>query len=254
MIYEDYIYSFDQCFQDEQEMIIELDNAIETINHGEDFAFYNLHLNINNQKLLSDTKILQFDDIGFDSSIDNLRYLKHQVITSLKKMKGLQTPDLTKLSDLIVRITNAVLTKFYDTKNFELRIRIRPPYNSDEDCFFWHLDKSQNEVLGIFDDDKEIRFIIPLIGSGTVYKKITQQQRSDFMKIATDNIHYYGHGLVGCEIDDEISTLLNSNEIKEAQPGYGSVHIAGSKGAMHAAPKKSGHRLILLITPTLVSL
>ena len=69
------------------------------------------------------------------------------------------------------------------------------------------------------------------------------------MKEAEEALYYYGHGIEGCESNDKINQLFKNRELIKTEEHYGSVHIAGSNGAMHAAPGESDSRLILLLTP-----
>ncbi len=49
-------------------------------------------------------------------------------------------------------------------------------YQSEEDCMYWHLDKSEDEILGNSDNGKEKRFIMVLKGDGTAYQEINEEQ------------------------------------------------------------------------------
>lgn len=127
-------------------------------------------------------------------------------------------------------------------------IRTRGSYKEEQDCIFWHLDKSYAEIEGINSSKPEKRFIVALKGSGTVFQDINEETRGNFLKVAEEAPYYYGHGLEGCSGDDEILKLFSAGKIIEGKEGYGSVHFAGKQGTIHAAPKMSSSRLILLIT------
>jgi len=163
-------------------------------------------------------------------------------------MNGIITSSLEKLLNLVIRLANIIVGEL-GVKDFELKIRIREDYKNEDDCLYWHLDKSKSEILGQQEENKEKRFLITLKGDGTIYQKIDDVARASFMKEAEEALYYYGHGIEGCKSNDKINQLFKKGELIKTEEHYGSVHIAGSNEAMHAAPGESEGRLILLLTP-----
>ena len=194
--------------------------------------------------MLSEKEITEFNNV----KIDNFWSIDKEVRNALVTMKGVKISETDKVAKLITRLVGIVVGEM-GVEKYELNIRSRESYQSEEDCMYWHLDKSHEEILGNSDNGEEKRFILVLKGEGTAYQKINEEQRETFMKVAEEAPYYYGHGLEGCKTYDEINQLFKDGELMRTKKQYGSVHIAGSNGAMHAAPKGSESRLILLITP-----
>jgi hypothetical protein len=245
------IVNFDQCILSDEVRSIEITRAINQIELGEAFAFYNLGFSKEERELLSNVVIEEFNDITINTSINKLKELKQEVSLALTKMQGVDVLGLDGLSNLITRLVSVVSVVIgeLEAEEYELRIRSRESYESEEDCMYWHLDKSEKEILRNSDSGKEKRFIMVLKGEGTVYQKINKEQRETFIKAAEEAPYYYGHGLEGCKGNDEINQLFRDQEKVATKEQYGSVHMAGSNGAMHAAPKESEGRLIILLTP-----
>jgi hypothetical protein len=240
--------ALNQCSLDDEVRNKEISKALSQVEAGEQFAFYNLDFSQREQELLTNIEIEEFNDVTINTNANKLKELKHEVSLALIKMKGVGILELDGLSNLITRLVNAVIGEL-EAEEYELRIRSREGYQSEEDCMYWHLDKSEDEILGNSDNGKEKRFIMVLRGEGTAYQEISDEQRMVFMKIAEEAPYYYGHGLDGCKANDKINQIFKNQEAVATLERYGSVHIAGSNGAMHAAPKDSKSRLILLLTP-----
>ena len=240
--------AFNQCFSDDEVRNKEISRALSQVEVGEQFAFYNLDFSQREHELITNVWIEEFNDITINTSINKLKELKQKVSLALTKMQGVDVVGLDGLSNLITRLVSVVIGEL-EVEEYELRIRSRESYQSEEDCMYWHLDKSEEEILGNSDNGKEKRFIIVLKGEGTEYQKINEEQRKTFMKVAEEAPYYYGHGLEGCKANDKINQLFRNQEKVFTKEQYGSVHIAGSNGALHAAPKDSESRLILLLTP-----
>lgn len=234
---------FDQCFLDDEVKSKELTKALSQIKSGEEFAFYNLGLTEEEKRILSEIEITECNNM----KIDNFWSIDKEVRNALVKMKGVKISETDKVAKLITRLVGIVVGEM-GIENYELSIRSRESYESVEDCLYWHLDKSEGEVLGNSDNGEEKRFIMVLKGNGTVYQNINEEMREEFMKVAEEAPYYYGHGLDGCKAHDEINQLFRNQEKVFTKEQYGSVHIAGSSGAMHTAPKESESRLILLLT------
>lgn len=247
------IVNFDQCILSDEVRSIEIAKAINRIESGEAFAFYNLGFSEEELELLSNVGIEEFNDITINTNINKLKELKQEVSLALIKMQGVNIFEIAGLSNLITRLVSVVMGES-EAEEYELRIRSRESYQSEEDCLYWHLDKSEEEILGNFNNVKEKRFIMVLKGEGTVYQAIGEEQREVFMKVAKEAPYYYGHGLEGCKTNDEINQLFRHQEKVATKEQYGSVHMAGSNGAMHAAPKESEGRLIILLTPKINSI
>jgi hypothetical protein len=237
--------AFNQCFSDDEVRNKEISRALSQVEVGEQFAFYNLDFSQREHELITNVWIEEFNDITINTSINKLKELKQKVSLALTKMQGVDVVGLDGLSNLITRLVSVVIGEL-EVEEYELRIRSRESYQSEEDCMYWHLDKSEEEILGNSDNGKEKRFIIVLKGEGTEYQKINEEQRKTFMKVAEEAPYYYGHGLEGCKANDKINQLFRNQEKVFTKEQYGSVHIAGSNGALHAAPKDSESRLILL--------
>jgi len=246
-------YNFYQCYSEEEQRNVEISQAIEKLDGGEQFVFYDLSISKIEQQLISKLEVTDFNQsiINVLNSSDGIK-LNQEIYKAIELMNSIQinSDETSILSKLITRIASAI-TGQSGAKYFELIIRTRDSY--DDGCTFWHLDKNQAEIDNKnFDyqqnDYQEKRFIVPLKGAGTIYHKMNDTVRENFLKVAEEAPYYYGHVLDGCHLDDEISKLFDIKDAEVTKEGHGAVHIAGSRGAVHAAPKSSSNRLILLIT------
>lgn len=237
-----------QCFIENQIINENVATSLNKIADGAQFAFYNLSLSEEERQVLSNIEILEFDNvvINVDSLSSSFIQDIYQHITNMNVML-VDEDDEWNLLNIIMSITNAIIGQTA-TKKFELALRTRENYIEKNDCIFWHLDKTKQEVLGQQNTNKELRFIIPLKGSGTIYQNINITTRSKFLETSEEAPYYYGHGLDGCVNNDAILNLLNSSKTYKPEPNFGSVHVAGRNGAMHAAPEMSGNRFLLLVT------
>ena len=243
--------ALNQCSLDDEVRNKEISKALSQVEAGEQFAFYNLDFSQREQELLTNIEIEEFNDVTINTNANKLKELKQEVSLELTKMQGVNILELDGLSDLITKLVSVVIGEL-EAEEYELKIRSRESYQSEEDCMYWHLDKSEDEILGNSDNGKEKRFIMVLKGDGTAYQKINEEQRETFIKVAEEAPYYYGHGLDGCKTNDEINQLFRNQEKVLTKEQYGSLHIAGSNGAIHAAPKESESRLILLLTQKLI--
>lgn len=239
---------FNQCFLDDEVKSKGLTKALSQVESSEEFAFYNLGLSEKDQEILSDIEINDSNNLIINSSYFQLGKLKQEIQKVLLDMRGVNIVESNKVSYLITRIISIIVGEL-KSEEFELKIRSIENYQSKENCMYWHLDKSKAEELGNPDITEEKRFIIVLKGQGTLYKKISDKQREDFIKLAEEGPSFYGHGIKACKADDGINQLFNQQETYITKSQYGSVHIAGYKGTIHTEPKESESRLILLLTP-----
>jgi hypothetical protein len=95
---------FNQCFLDDEVRNIEITKAINKIDLGEQFAFYNLDFSQREQELLTNIGIEEFNDISINTSINKLKELKHGVSLELTKMQGVNILEVDGLSDLITKL------------------------------------------------------------------------------------------------------------------------------------------------------
>ena len=239
---------FNQCFLDDEVRSKELTKALRQVESSEEFAFYNLGLSEKEQEILSNIEINDSNNLIINSSYFQLGKLKKEIQKVLLDMRGVNIVESNKVSYLMTRIISIIVGEL-KSEEFELKIRSIESYQSKENCMYWHLDKSQEEELRDPEITKEKRFIIVLKGQGTLYKKISDKQREDFIKLAEEGPSFYGHGIKACKADDGINQLFNQQETYITKSQYGSVHIVGYKGTIHTEPKESESRLILLLTP-----
>lgn len=141
---------------------------------------------------------------------------------------------------------------------FELIIRTMNKYLDNHEtssCEYWHIDKNYGDIIR--DNTTKVEkyignkvFLVPIIGEKTHYKNINDDERRIFFKEAKEHDFFYGFSSnEECE-DKEISkTILTYNNSKICEDEFGSVHLMGRLGTMHAAPNESNKgRIILLIT------
>lgn len=254
----DFLY---QDFSEEEERIIEISHAVEKLNDDAQFSFYDLTLTNHEKDTLSQLNINTYSNIVvFSSQVDNL---KDHIGCSIDQSMELNSNTVDVLSLMISRLVSNILS-VTGYENVEMILRSEKQYNIDESsisnqCIYWHIDKSHGEIAESTDvaghligrEKEQKLFIISLVGETTLYYHATNEQRQEFMSFANETAFFYGHNLPeNCVDGDKINLLFDHEKIKSAQAGYGSVHIAGKQGSIHAAPVCSDHgRLILLITP-----
>jgi hypothetical protein len=237
------------CLPGEIEQNISVERALHEIEAGEEFAFYNLSLSLKDRELLDSIEIIKWDNIVLNSKSFNTS-LEEEINTVVASMTGISIigDGVDQTSNLFARLAKVVLGQVGATE-FEMHIRTKKAGFYEYSCVYWHLDKSQAEVIGEENVATERRFIIPLIGTGTFYQKITSAIRSEFLEIAEEYTRYYGHGLEDCVPGNKISFLLDASRIYKPEIGFGSVHVAARNGALHAEPNDNKDRLLLIITP-----
>ena len=79
------IVNFDQCILSDEVRSIEIIRAINQIELGEAFAFYNLGFSKEELELLFNVGIEEFNDITINTSINKLKELKQEVSFSTYK-------------------------------------------------------------------------------------------------------------------------------------------------------------------------
>ena len=248
--------NFDQCYLEEEVRCTELTKALQELETDSSFAFYKLTLSEYETHLLSLVSINQYNNkVIYLSETDNL---KDTIDNKLSELIG-SNININPISRLITRLVSNILSVTgYD--NAEVMLRTEGERHIDENnsinqCLYWHIDKSSQEI-GIniegnqsVKKEKQMLFIISLIGESTVFHYSNDQQRRDFFNIANETVFFYGH-TSRCEVNDAVNQLFKYENINNAAFGYGSVHIAGKNGTVHAAPLESKDgRMLLLITP-----
>jgi hypothetical protein len=238
-----------QCTYEDEVRNKEITRALGEIESGAQFAFYNLDLSKEDQRVLSEIEIDGRNNQIINGSYLELKKLKQEVQKALSDMKGVNITEYKIISNLIMRVISMIMGEL-KSEEFELKIRSIKEYSTEEDCIYWHIDKNQEKALVNAEEAlQEKRFLMVLKGKGTLYKEINEEQREEFRKIANEGPAFYGHGITKCRYNDAINQLFNNQETIIAKKHYGSVHKAGYEGAIHSEPKESESRLILLLTP-----
>jgi hypothetical protein len=253
--------NFYQCFAEDEYINNEITNALEKIELGKQFAFYNLGISKEGQELLSNIEILGNENKVIRS--EECKYFNHCIINAVEKAIEEESIKANAhqaniLIKYITRITNNILGESGNGE-FELIIRTMSGYldnHKTNSCEYWHIDKSYGDIIR--DNTSKVEkyignkvFLVPIIGEKTHYQNINDEERRIFFKEAKEHDFFYGFSSnEECE-DKEISkTILAYNDSKICEDGYGSVHKIGKLGTMHAAPNESSKgRIILLITP-----
>ena len=253
--------NFYQCFAEDENINNELSKALEKIELGKQFAFYNLGISKEDQELLSNIEIIGNENKVIRS--EECKYFNHCILnvvekTIAEKSIKVNAHQANILINYITKITNNIFGKS-DGSEFELIIRTMNKYSDNHEtnsCEYWHIDKSYEDIIK--DNTSKIRkyignkvFLIPIIGEKTHYKNISDDERQMFFKEAKDYNFFYGFiSNEECK-DKEISkTILTYNNNEICDDGYGSVHLMGKLGTLHAAPNESSKgRILLLITP-----
>jgi hypothetical protein len=253
--------NFYQCFAEDEYINNEITNALEKIELGKQFAFYNLGISKEGQELLSNIEIQGNENKVITS--EDCKYLNNCVLNSIKEIlenKSIKANSYQSsiLTNYIIRTTSNIFGESGDGE-FELIIRTMSGYldnHKTSSCEYWHIDKSYGDIIR--DNTSKVEkyignkvFLVPIIGEKTHYQNINDEERRIFFKEAKEHDFFYGFSSnEECE-DKEISkTILAYNDSKICEDGYGSVHKIGKLGTMHAAPNESSKgRIILLITP-----
>ena len=254
------------CFIDEEERINGIYESVESLDYGAQFSFYDLKLSEKEISSISLLDIIHDSNIVAYTSEVNIEEYFYEVIDGKLQQNGEEnTVDIaTTLSKLIARLVSNILS-VTSHNNAEIIFKTEKANADNEEndyskCVYWHIDKSHGEILKNNDNifnfpiSNEIRqkaFIISLSGDPTIYTEVSAKQRDDFFNIANTTEFFYGHNVqANCVERDQINQLFHQKEAKVARNGYGSVHIKGYAGTMHAAPTLFNEsRIVLLITP-----
>jgi hypothetical protein len=248
-IFEDLLFSEYQCLKHEGDYNKEIVNALSYIESGGQFAFYELDFNESEQKLLSGIKIDELNETELHlSTIQNLP----EILNSILELTNEESNFLSKL--IKKQVQNIVEVEKAD--DARLIIKTRGAYSSDG-CDYWHVDKDKNQSLKEM-GQKQVGWkyadrlhVIPLVGEGTEYQEIGNEERELFYQVANETLSYYGHVLPnGCESGDIITKLFNHSNKHVVKIGTGAVHKLGEQGSLHKAPSESmTGRILLMITP-----
>ena len=171
-LYQDYI--------DERDRVIGIDHAVEELDNGAQFSFYDLKLSEYEEQCLSQLKISEHNNLViYTSQVVNL---KKDIGYRLDELIGigLDKPDF--LSELITRLVSNILG-VTGHKNAEIVLRTEGKDNTDEShtsnkCTYWHIGKSHGEIAKNIDvlgypigtEEEQQLFIISLIGDTTLFR------------------------------------------------------------------------------------
>jgi hypothetical protein len=254
------------CFIHEEARINEIYDSVTNLDNGAQFSFYDLKLSEKEIRSISLLDIIHDSNIVVYTSEVNIEEYFYEVIDGKLQQNGEEnTVDIsTTISKLIARLVSNILS-VTNHNNAEIIFKTEKANADNEEndyskCVYWHIDKSHGEILKNNDNifnfpiSNEIRqkaFIISLSGDPTIYTEVSSQQRDDFFNIANTTEFFYGHNVqANCAERDQINQLFYRQKATMARNGYGSVHIKGYDGAMHAAPTLFNEsRIVLLITP-----
>lgn len=253
-------------------------DSIQKLEQGAQFSFYDLGLSEDDSEILSHIEISQYENVviylseielsetnNLNGQLDN--HLKNHIVEVTRKLKLIPVStnyinDIDYFANLITKQINNVLSAT-NHKDAEIVLRTRTEYDSEENnnCIYWHIDKSHGEIRKseannsnfshpIGTKERQEIFIISLLGEPTIFQHINSQQRDEFFNFANETRFFYGHSSIeSCIAQDGIDGLFHYKNSISSENGYGSVHIMGKTGTIHAAPPRSSARMLLLITP-----
>ncbi|EDV18913.1 uncharacterized protein TRIADDRAFT_62625 [Trichoplax adhaerens] len=173
--------NFYQCFAEDENINNELSKALEKIELGKQFAFYNLGISKEDQELLSNIEIIGNENKVIRS--EECKYFNHCILnvvekTIAEKSIKVNAHQANILINYITKITNNIFGKS-DGSEFELIIRTMNKYSDNHEtnsCEYWHIDKSYEDIIK--DNTSKIRkyignkvFLIPIIDNEISSKK-----------------------------------------------------------------------------------
>jgi hypothetical protein len=242
----------DQCYLEEEMRYIALTEALHQVNHGSQFAFYNLNIIQNELILISSLKIEEFNNKVF--YLSKIKDLPKDLLSILSSTPDFSIQDAYKAAELIFKITTSIVDTT-QAQDAEILIRTRGVYQYDG-CRYWHIDKNRNQSVRDFGLEAERNygdkvFLVSLFGEKTAYQNIDYEQRAIFNSLAHETGFYYGHDPAkDCTVNNSITELFKSGSDQMARSYHGSVHPVGANGTLHKEPDMSEFgRMILIITP-----
>lgn len=253
-----------QCYPNEENRVTEITHAIESVQNGDSFSFYNLLLSQAEHDALSQLEIDKSENLViYASPSTHLQKKLHSklqqshIVNNTDEIEFLSTLT-TKLVSNILGITGHQYAEIIFRTQLSDNFDLAQTSHSNNPCLYWHIDKSHGEISKtippsqdhpISTDLEQKLFLIPLIGDATLFHPMSNQQRENFFDIANETLFFYGH-TSPCSIQDNINHLFNDNAIQQTPKGFGSIHLAGKTGTIHSAPASSQDpRILLLITP-----
>ncbi|MBY0580686.1 MAG: hypothetical protein K2P53_03265 [Rickettsiales bacterium] len=245
-IFGDILLTEGQCFKHE-ELDQGIGNALSYIESEGQFAFYELDFKESEQELLSRVKIFELNEAELHlSTMQKLPGILNSILELTNK-------DIDLLSALIKKQAQYIVTA-EKADDARVVIKTRGAY-SNGGCDYWHIDKDKNQPTREMGEEQvgwkyaDRLHIITLVGEGTEYQEINNQEREIFHQIANETLSYYGH-VKGCESGDMITKLFSNSDKYVVQIGLGAVHRLGEYGSLHKAPSESiNGRMLLMITP-----
>ena len=258
-------FYFPMCSAFEEVEIAEIGSALDKLESGAQFAFYSLNLSNEERAAFSQISVNRYHNvvIYLSEQYDFESYLRSRLYDVLCTTE-VEISNINIISHTIARLIHNILdaSGYIDA---EILLRTEEKFSIDDAdansrCFYWHIDKSHGEILEKLDitnhpighaKEQEL-FILPLKGEATLFQNINVSQREIFLSVANETEYFYGHNLGKCDASDSINVLFNGGHITSAPKWYGSVHIAGKNGTLHASPNESVSGRMLLFYSFLI--
>ena len=245
-----------QCAHDDYLLAQSLDEAIWKIGEGEDFAFYNMHLSDAELGMFAAMQPTLFNDVYFEGGEKDslLKYneefsLKEEILAGLKSMAGIDFGGrIEQIALIICRVASMVIGQS-EADEYGIILRSDEEF-ANQNCSYWHLDKARSEMGLGSSDDLEMRYVLIFKGERTQFKITDAQKKADFIKIAENDEYFWGHDENGCFEGDEINQLFANDQVKSPSEGYGSLHLPGANGAVHAVADASAAGRVLMVITT----
>jgi hypothetical protein len=245
-----------QCSHSDYLLAQSLDEAIGKIRLGEDFAFYDMHLSDAELNMLAAIQPSLFNDVYFEGKAKDtlLKYneefsLKEEILAGLKSMAGINFGGrIEQIAAIMYRVASMVIGQS-EADEYGIILRSDEEF-ANKNCSYWHLDKARSEMGVGSSDDLEMRYVLIFKGERTQFKITDAGKKADFIKIAENDEYFWGHDENGCFAGDAINQLFANDQVKSPGEGYGSLHLPGAGGAMHAVADASAAGRVLMVITT----
>jgi hypothetical protein len=248
---------FKVTYISEKERVKEIEEAQNSLESGSrQFSFYNIMPSSAETSAITRLRIDTFYNfVTYLSEVSDFRNVTYSIIDQLQIVET--SEDVFTISNLITRTLSNIMG-VSDCNDAEVILRTHAESLIKNNCLYWHIDKSHSEIRQNIDIDdrpfgyKETQplYLYVLRGEKTLFYPATDTQKAEFNKLANESDFIYGYHGSACQSEDNINQLLDYNLAISAPENYGSVHMAGKDGAIHAVPPYSSNgRLLIMITP-----
>jgi hypothetical protein len=241
---------FFKCFYNDLKLAQEISRALSSTDlHNTQFAFFNMNLSEWDKYNLQEfSSCLDFAALDIVADLDNVYSETVGYISFL--CPKISTEISHNLANMVTRFASSIVA----ASNYTDAEVILKTYGNDPKWVLdRHIDKTHQEMSSnernnsrAYSNNQYV-FLLPLIGKTTMFFPVSAEKKVKFEQLAHETFVSRGEAYSPNQM--ELNALFNSSEVYSPKLGYGSVHIAGQNGTIHAKPDTEGGRFIVTVIP-----